>query len=392
MQDVTMSSTPRHGHLRLTIVASSLGIGGVEGQLLNLASRLDPQRISVQVVALKPDGLLDGEAVRRGVRLWTPRPGSGRIVVVRQVRERLIANDVDCVLAANPYATIMAVVASRFLARCIPIVSAFHSVPSGIKPGLRSVAQMYLYGLALRACSSMVYVGERQRAEWQARGFAEGVDSVIIHNGIDVDAYRMPSDPDIRGRLGWKPDDFVVGLCAGFRTEKRIDDLIESARALSQIGVPIRLLFVGDGVLRADMEQRCAQALQPGSYHFAGWQRDVASYMHACDVMALVSSAEAFSIAVLEGMACGKALLLTAVGGAADQIEHGIHGYIVPVGQPAAIAENLRRIHDDRLAVSMGRAGQERVAQAFPIDAMVARYADTVVDVVARDRRQANRR
>lgn len=92
------------------------------------------------------------------------------------------------------------------------------------------------------------------------------------------------------------------------------------------------------------------------------------------DVFVLPSEAEAFGIAAVEACATGLTVIATAVGGLIDVVEDGRSGYVIPVGDPAALNDRLRRlINSPMLRVQMGRAARERAARFFDAQTNAAR-------------------
>ena len=111
----------------------------------------------------------------------------------------------------------------------------------------------------------------------------------------------------------------------------------------------------------------------------AGMQHRVAPFIQACDVMALVSEVESFSIGILEAMASGKPMVVTDVGGAREQIVADEHGYIVPPAEPGKIAEMLERLWREGSIPAFGAASRKRVRERFSIESMVGLYAELLI-------------
>src|SRR5262249_22693767 len=113
--------------------------------------------------------------------------------------------------------------------------------------------------------------------------------------------------------------------------------------------------------------RRCAQRLQlDGAVAFIGAQRQEAlpAYYAAADVTVLPSHYESFGMVALEAMACGSPIIAARVGGRTTTVRDGITGYLVPEGDPAALAERIARVLDDRdLRASLGREGVRWAAQ-----------------------------
>jgi glycosyltransferase involved in cell wall biosynthesis len=95
--------------------------------------------------------------------------------------------------------------------------------------------------------------------------------------------------------------------------------------------------------------------------------------------MALVSDAEAFSISILEAMACGKPVVATDVGGAAEQIESGKHGYVVPPRSPELVANSIDRLWRSGEAAVFGAAARARLVREFSVQAMTSQYARLLI-------------
>ncbi len=364
-------------HRKIALVASALGTGGVERQLLTLAQHMDRERFQVELIALQGGGSLDGEARALGIAIWCAGVTRGfDLAAILRLRHHLVDEGVEVVLAANQYATLILRLAITGMARRPRLLSAFHSSPAHIGSGWRDRLRLVLYRWSLRYVDGLVFVSEQQRREWRERGLAPGLPNEVIYNGVDVDHFASGRSRDVRAELGWGPKCFVVGLCAALRPEKRVGDLLEAALIMVRLGVPLRVLIVGDGPERGMVERRIDSLGLRNTVVLVGRQADVRPYIHACDAMTLVSSAEAFSIAVLEAMACGKPLVLTQVGGAAEQIEHGTSGFLLPPGQPERVARCLHDLWSSGRARSMGESARRHVSERFSLNTMVQRYED----------------
>ncbi|MED5619590.1 glycosyltransferase [Ideonella sp. BN130291] len=364
--------TPR----RVALLTGTLGTGGAERQVLTLAAHLDRREFATDVISLKHHGSLAGELAQLNTNHWSAAAGPGfDLAAVRRLAGRLRDARYDVVLATNQYCGTMLRLATLVGPRPPRLIAAFHSSPAHVGDGVRDRARLLAYRIALRGYDRLIYVGRRQRDEWLARGFAAGMPSDVIYNGVDVARFTAVPARDVRAELGWDRSHFVVGLCAALRREKRVLDLLDAAVTLVARGMPLRLLIIGDGAQRRAIEERVDALGLRAITVVTGLQPDVAPFIHACDVMTLVSAVEAFSIAVLEAMACGKPMVLTRVGGAAEQIEPGVSGYLVDVGKPQQIADRLAHIWHAGEAQRLGARARERVLRDFSLARMVEQYA-----------------
>ena len=281
--------------VRVALVLPSLAGAGAERQMLSLATSFDRARIDPTVIALK-EASMEFSVRAAGLRTWSPTFGKGvDLAAARRLAAYLRQSNFDVVMCANQYATLQTLLARRLAHVTVQVWSALHSSPGHIGSDLRSKAQQAAYRRALRSCAGLIYVSDLQRQVWEARGFAPGVPAVVINNGIDAAQFATSDDDGIRHRLGWSSEDYVVGICAHLRPEKRVEDLVRAVRLLLERGLPARLLIVGEGPCRVAIEAACREQLGAGTWALAGMQHRVAPFIQACDVMALVSEVESFS-------------------------------------------------------------------------------------------------
>jgi glycosyltransferase involved in cell wall biosynthesis len=157
---------------------------------------------------------------------------------------------------------------------------------------------------------------------------------------------------------------------ARLNAQKGHDALLEAI-----VAVPDALfLLAGDGPDRERLEARAAELGVAERVRFLGRREDVPQLLAACDVFALPSLYDGSSLAVLEAMAAGRAVVSSAIGGTAELIEDGETGLLVPPGDPAALATALRRlIGDEELRSRIADRGRQRVETDFSRQAMAAK-------------------
>lgn len=212
-----------------------------------------------------------------------------------------------------------------------------------------------------------------------------------ICNGVDT-ARFAPASPAVRIELPGNPfdcaDRVVVGTVGRLQTVKDQVTLVRAfvlARQLGEVGRRLRLMIVGDGPLRADVEAEIRAAGIGDVTWLAGNRSDVPEVMRALDIFALPSRAEGISNTILEAMASGLPVVATDVGGNAELVAEGETGLLVPAQNPEAMAQALLRYTlDAALRQRHGAAGRKRVEQNFSIDNMVARYTDLYEQMLRR--------
>lgn len=187
----------------------------------------------------------------------------------------------------------------------------------------------------------------------------------IIPCGVDVVQFAPQPRDVARARLGVPPHQQLI-ICIG-RMEplKGMDALIRAAALLRQpsAGLPatgehLRVLLIGgepeDQPANWNTEQRRLDALRhrlgvAAVVQFAGAQphERLPDYYAAADVLAVPSHYESFGLVALEGLACGAAVVASAVGGLTVTIEDGRSGLLVPPDDAPALAAALQRVLTD---------------------------------------------
>jgi glycosyltransferase involved in cell wall biosynthesis len=183
------------------------------------------------------------------------------------------------------------------------------------------------------------------------------------------------------------PGDYVIGICAALRPEKAHGDYLRAIAGLRARGTPARGLIIGDGPQRPDVERQIQMLGLDRHVTITGMQNDVRPYIVACDVMTLTShSVETFSLAALESMAMRKPVVMTDIGGAREQVEHGVNGLLYRHGDIDALITNLMELSNVALRDRMASDSLERVTRCFSLPTMIDAYTEAL-SALAVDRR-----
>ena len=198
---------------------------------------------------------------------------------------------------------------------------------------------------------------------------------LVIPNGV---ASAEPSDTTRRqwlAELGLPDGSRLIGLVGRLWPQKRVKDAIWAADLLKVIRDGVHLLVIGDGPHRQRLLRFRDQVVIRDKVHFLGHRSDVPRMMPHFDVLWSTSGYEGQSNAIMEAMAAGVPVVATDVPGTRDLVIHETNGYLVGVGDRAAIARHTNRLLDDpELAARLGAAGRERMQSEFGIEKMVERH------------------
>ena len=164
------------------------------------------------------------------------------------------------------------------------------------------------------------------------------------------------------------PDDaLVVGFVGRLVAIKDPTTLLRAFQLVHEAMASAILLVAGDGVLRAETVRLASALGIATSVRFLGWRHDLAELYRTLDIVVLSSRNEGTPVSVVEGMAAGRAVVATAVGGVPDVVEHGKTGLLVPAEDPEALAAAVVSIaaDPDRRA-RLGREARRVVASRYP--------------------------
>ncbi len=207
--------------------------------------------------------------------------------------------------------------------------------------------------------------------------------SRVYHISNFVEPSRCISESrviELRHQLGVPDDAQVVFSLGRFIDIKGFDDLLKAfARLESTVaGRPLHLVLAGDGPLRAELLALAESLNLAGRFHWAGWVRDPAPFMHMADLFVVPSSHETLGNVILEAWSYALPVISTRTPGALELIEDGRNGLLVPCKDDQTLAASIRDCLNDQsgLLVRLGAAGKASLASDHSSEVIVRAYLD----------------
>jgi len=218
---------------------------------------------------------------------------------------------------------------------------------------------------------------DAMRRDLQAYGFQR---LHVVSRGVDAQRF----DPSrrsaaLRAQWGVQDDDLVVACVGRLAPEKNLDLLLTACDAIAQAQPRARLLLVGDGPLRAELQSRCPRAV------FAGQRTgdDLAAHYASADLFLFSSVTESFGNVTTEAMASGLPVVAFHSAAAAQLIRPRDNGVTVPLGDPDAfVAAAVALANDPAQRRDIGQRAR-RSACELGWDAVVARFESVIVSLLA---------
>jgi len=207
--------------------------------------------------------------------------------------------------------------------------------------------------------------------------------------GVDTILYSYQGDAprtQVRGELGIGDDDIVIICVAELNDNKNQIQLLRAAALIKEKIPAIRLLLAGEGSSRNQLESYARDHGLAHNVLFLGHRDDVPRLLTACDIASLVSRREGLPRFVMEAAAAGLPLVCTDIRGNRDIVTDGLNGYLVPVGDYRATAENIIALaKDEQLRWDMGKASVDAV-KPFSLDKVLPVMEGIYHDQLKNDR------
>jgi glycosyltransferase involved in cell wall biosynthesis len=356
---------------RILIVNSTLHVGGAEQVAANLAERLDPEQFQVAVCYLKENGVVGEAMVREGVELVAlpgSRSGERDYLTSLKLRRLIQQRSVDLIHTHDVHGLVDGSVCRLTMPR-LRLVHTFHY---GNYPN-REPRRRRIERLLWRVPDAAVAVGQAQcDAIRQTYGIAPG-RLEVIRNGVDPHA--LPFDDGLMHRLREERRP-VIGSISTMIEQKGIPVMLDALAVLKRRGHDFLAVLVGEGAMRADMEEK-AKALGLGdNVWFTGRINEAATRaLPRFDIFVQSSLWEAMSIVVLEAMAAARPMVVTAVGENPHVVRDRESGMLVPPGDPASLADALDELlARPELRDSLGQRARAEYETHYTVEHMTRGY------------------
>ena len=160
---------------------------------------------------------------------------------------------------------------------------------------------------------------------------------LVIPNFIDFDRFNKKPKEHFKKAIAPNNEKILVHT-SNFRKVKRVDDVIRLFHIV-QHEIPSKLLLIGDGPERSNIEKTCRELKVCDKVTFLGKQEAIEEILSVCDLFILPSERESFGLSALEAMACEVPVISTNAGGLAEVNIHGKTGYTSEIGNYEEMAQ-----------------------------------------------------
>lgn len=268
-------------------------------------------------------------------------------------------------------------------ARLVGVPSVWHLNDTSMPGVLRA-----LFCVMQRMASGFIYSGFRV-VDYYGHHVTVGRPFAVIPPPVDINDYdpevKVSGDEQAIREFG---DSFVIGTVGNVNPVKGFETLIRAGAVLSSHGYDIKVVIVGQIFARQQGYARrleiLAREVGLDSISFVGRRSDIRPLLERFDAYVCSSVSESWGMALWEAMAMAKPVVSTDVGDVGRHVVDGESGYVVPVGDPAVMADRIGRLLDEpENRLRMGRMAR-KAAAAFSPESIAAKTLDIYKQVVAR--------
>jgi len=378
-------SNPRN----ILFILNSLTFGGAEKLAVTLLNELDTSKFSLSLLYLRKKEAMLGELNQSRLNSVSCYDGTNSLEfrLPFYLARHIEREKIDTVVCINQRPMLYAFLARRLTRHKFRIIQAIHVTT--LVTMFQRLKNFLLYRPLFNRCDLVIFVSEGQRRYWLSGGFMNGDKTKCIYNGIDVDHYKddysREERLEFRRKLGFTETAYVVGICARLHSGKKHTELIAALETVRRAGIDAKVLIIGDGPERANLESLIKSKGLEQHVVITGFQKDIRPFISVSDCIALTSQAEAFPLSIIEGMAMGKPVISSEVGGTPEQIEHGVTGFLYKSGDIENLAKYLKVLSDPALRTKMGERARQAACDRFSLGSMLWEYTRILSETVTMD-------
>lgn len=355
-------------------ITYDMNIGGTEQVIRNLVEGLDPARFRSVILCI--DGAIGpwGQQLQQKgfpVIQLTRKPGFD-IALIRQIRQILQQHNID-IIHGHQYTPYTYGWFAALLSRN-PVIFTEHG---RFYPDFSTLKRRLINPVLQRRTAAITAISAATKLALEVYEFFDSDRIKVIYNGIADLSTTISAEQvqTLKQSLNLQDDAIVFGTISRLDPIKNQAMMLRAFQAAKSRCPNIRLLVVGGGPERQNLEALQAQLGLQDSVIFTGFQPNPQVYLAAMDVFLLPSLSEGTSMTLLEAMSFGKPTIATAVGGTPEIIKHGEHGLLIQNKDEPALTDAIVRLaQNGEQRIQLGTASRQQYRRAFTTPVMCSQY------------------
>ena len=361
---------------KLLIISSSVGRGGADRQLLNLAYQLQNRDYSIRIVSLSPLGIMGYEGLEKGLDISCINLKKKENVIPG------IFKILSLMLRWKPKLVVTFMFHASMIGRLLKMLFLVRFHVSSVRNeriGGRRRERIFRFTSFL---DSWTTANSKNAANLLTRKkVLDKRKTVVIPNSVEVERYeRAPEDrAALRQRYGIDGSRFVWIIVARIVENKDYDTLFKAMTMLVGSGKDPLLRIVGVGRLLEQIKKLAHDLHLDGHVEFLGARTDIPELLKTADCFVLSSAWEGMPNVILEAMSASLPVVATDVGGVSELVDHNGSGYLVESKNAQSLYEAMKSMMEisPEERAEMGRRGHAYITENHT----VTRITDLWVEV-----------
>lgn len=364
--------------------SNTVARGGVEGHILTLLRGLDRSRFRLYLACSPEVVELLGSDVPADVHVFPlrfrkPYHVNGAMRLARLLRETRI----DILHSHLFYSSLFASPVGKFSG--VPVTIETPHVREQWRHGLKSrffvdrfAGRFVDQYIAVSQANARYLIEEKKLPERKIQ---------VIRNGCDIRHFNpeRQAPRGLKQSLGFGEADPVLLVLGRLEPQKGHRYLLEALPAILREFPTVKLVCLGEGCLRSELEEMSRALSIADAVRFVGFRSNVSDWLALADVSVLPSLYEGLPLVALESLAAVRPVVASAVDGTVEIVLDGKTGFAVPPAEPARLAEAiLRLLRDPELRRTFGEAGRRLVLENFSEEQQIRKTEEFYLEAFAK--------
>jgi N-acetyl-alpha-D-glucosaminyl L-malate synthase BshA len=270
----------------------------------------------------------------------------------------------------------------RQMGKEVPFITTLHGTDITLVG--KDATYTHVVAFSINQSNAITAVSENLKQE-TLNSFNIEKDIEVIYNFVDAKRFYKSNKEHFKKMLA-PHGERILAHVSNFRKVKRVEDVVKVFQKVHE-KIPSKLLMIGDGPERQQMEELCRKLGICNDIRFLGKQEQMEEILNITDLFILPSQYESFGLAALEAMACGVPVISSNAGGLPEINTNGKTGYLSNVGDIDDMAGNaLKILKDDDVLKTFKKAALAN-AKHYSIDKIVPQYEDLYLKVVGENQK-----
>lgn len=359
---------------RILHLITGLDVGGAEEMLLRMVPKLNETRLENRVMCIKGRGLVGKELEEKGSTVYyldfnrlvdAPKSLRAFSKIVKEWKpEILVTHLVHADMVGRLWGSLILGIPKAIVYR--------HG--SHLKWGWWSRLDQWTQKYVAQYC----VVSKWLEKELLEKGFEQSKIK-FLPNAVDIMHFQnvsLDTQKKYRAKLNWSEDTTILGVISAIKPGKGYEELIEAMSSLKNKD-QVKLLIIGEGPDRTAIEKEVERRGLASAVKFLGLQRDIAEWLSIMDLFISPTHFEGMSVALLQAMAAGKAIITTDIEANKGLVKHEESALLVPVKNSLALAKAIEDlIENPGKRKKLGEKAAEQCQKTFNLSKTVEDFAN----------------